>query len=800
MLQNESMIDLILQAHKYETVNPMNLEGLSHFHIACTRNNVSVIEYFLKQGVDINMKVIDTSLNWAGCRPINFAIYYECPDVIKTLLMHNAHVNRDDIWHTPVQYAYIAANKDIVKLLLNKNVLRCNPSQVKKLSHFYHACKKDDVSEIEKLILFGKAIKEPINLNSQIWTGCTPLHLAIRHRSMKVAIFLLKNGADILICDGRGKTPLHLAFETKQMKLVDLILTNYIRFDNNAQDSEGFSHFHIACMRDKIEAVESFLKNGVDVNSTVDVNSKFWPGCTALHFAVQFEHKEIVDLLLKYNANVTVKNVNNLTPLDIAIKSTDSNKCWRDEVDDIFAIIDSILTASFFNGSSSFDNRGFSVLHITSINGDINAIKNFLKFHPKSINQPINWSESDWFGYTPLHFAVHFGNREAVEVLVQFGADISIKNGEGNTPLHVAFSLRNHLRAVENFEIICASDNPIGEEGFSHFHIACQIGAFRAVEYFINQGVDVNQPSKFTGIYEYTGQSPLHLAVNNEVINEKVLQLLLEKGADVHAKDAELDTPLHYTKNNTTTRALELLLCHGADVNAQNMFNETPLYVTCHDGDYVDRKALPEKMILLLDNGADIDIANDEGELPLTVLKYLSDDEVKYRCIVAMLKHIKKLKIIGSFVSDENERLYSELLRQCINAGRYRETEFSNLCNEELNLLRNVNIDSYTTLHDIIFKNVNEMSVHSENQTFQKIFKSVDFREKFPIYGPLIKLKYKKGLARRPLLNSSKISLNFLTGFPLPDACSERILQFLGDNDLRNIISSKESIQLNVLD
>lgn len=44
------------------------------------------------------------------------------------------------------------------------------------------------------------------------------------------------------------------------------------------------------------------------------------------------------------------------------------------------------------------------------------------------------------YGVTPLHYACYFGNRRAIDLLLDLGADINSKDDEGNTCLHFAIN------------------------------------------------------------------------------------------------------------------------------------------------------------------------------------------------------------------------------------------------------------------------------------------------------------------------------------------------------------------------
>lgn len=73
------------------------------------------------------------------------------------------------------------------------------------------------------------------------------------------------------------------------------------------------SALHIACSRGFTDTVRLLLENGANPNIR-DLNQN-----TPLHLAACTEHMAIIDLLLKYGTNVTLKDASGLIALEIAI-------------------------------------------------------------------------------------------------------------------------------------------------------------------------------------------------------------------------------------------------------------------------------------------------------------------------------------------------------------------------------------------------------------------------------------------------------------------------------------------------
>lgn len=126
----------------------------------------------------------------------------------------------------------------------------------------------------------------------------------------------------------------------------------------------------------------------------------------------------------------------------------------------------------------------------------------------------------------------------------------------------------------------------------------------QAVDLLIQHGSDIHAKDSF-------GYTPLHLAAHMGA--ESVAKLLIEHGADVNMKNDWGHTPLHkavYSGAEGAAAVAELLIRHGADVNAKDNGNNTPL----HRAACADQTACAE---LLIQHGADVNAKDDWGFTPL---------------------------------------------------------------------------------------------------------------------------------------------------------------------------------------
>jgi ankyrin repeat protein len=64
--------------------------------------------------------------------------------------------------------------------------------------------------------------------------------------------------------------------------------------------------------------------------------------------------------------------------------------------------------------------------------------------------------------------------------------------------------------------------------------------------------------------------------------NNKIVQVLLEHGADVNAQNNHHSTPLHLATSLENVETIQLLIERGADIDAQDIVHNTPLHLAMH--------------------------------------------------------------------------------------------------------------------------------------------------------------------------------------------------------------------------
>eukprot|EP00897_Mesotaenium_endlicherianum_P010476 jgi/Mesen1/9457/ME000627S08835 len=101
----------------------------------------------------------------------------------------------------------------------------------------------------------------------------------------------------------------------------------------------------------------------------------------------------------------------------------------------------------------------------------------------------------------------------------------------------------------------------IDDRGWSPLHVASRMGKFSEVQRLLEEGADVNEPTKGPKI---PGATPLHLAAMGGHVS--VMDLLLDEGANIEARTRGSCawTPLLHAAKEKNKRAIRFLVSNGA--------------------------------------------------------------------------------------------------------------------------------------------------------------------------------------------------------------------------------------------
>ena len=161
-------------------------------------------------------------------------------------------------------------------------------------------------------------------------------------------------------------------------------------------------------------------------------------------------------------------------------------------------------------------------------------------------------------GESALSIAAKHGFSNVVKFLISKGANKEHFNNEHHTPLSLAVS-QNHLKVVKVLFQEWISPNS-HEEPYLHLLPIFNVKSREIAQLLVDNDAVTN------GLYNNKNQSPLTVACQNGFLD--VVEFFLDDGLDINHLDSDNKTPLFYALTNKHHNILNLLNSKGA----QNVF------------------------------------------------------------------------------------------------------------------------------------------------------------------------------------------------------------------------------------
>jgi ankyrin repeat protein len=202
---------------------------------------------------------------------------------------------------------------------------------------------------------------------------------------------------------------------------------------------------------------------------------------------------------------------------------------------------------------------------------------------------------------SPLYYVALCGFHHLVERLItKYPQDVNASGGYYVRPL-VAALAKEHFQTADLLRQNGANPHVrIGDDLISPLHAAAYSENVKMVEKLIEYGADINAEDSL-------GRTPLYFASEHDNHgNCPVIRLLLELGANVNARAKDASTPLHVASRCGTLEVVRLMLEYGADPNVQDEDKSTPLHLASRCGHVNIAR-------LLLERGADVNARDADG-------------------------------------------------------------------------------------------------------------------------------------------------------------------------------------------
>lgn len=403
-----------------------------------------------------------------------------------------------------------------------------------------------------------------------------------------------------------------------------------------AEEKPVYTALQLMQQSDYEEARERF-KPKEDINLQEDET-----GDTVLHIAARRNLGELCTYFLLKDADVSIRNNSNETPLFTAIAEnayTAAAAIVKVQPEALFQkySVDgdnekgttALMTGSrkspgFYDAfvvdatKDVVDENGDDILHYFVKNQDLNGVKHCIAkgFFLSSIN---------YDGKTPLELAfdnIDLGNSvDIAAALIEGGADevdtiynyfqdavanrnLSTRFEDGQTPLHLA-AIQGHNTVAKYLISNSANTAAQDSSGATPLHEAIRYGNLDVARQLLMAGANVNATDNL-------GKTPIMIFPQQDKIID-AYRLLIAYNADINQKDMFGDTVIHNaTMMSVDTQVISLLVSSGGDINARNKEGVTPLEIAVQKEDIGTVK-------LLTENGADIHTKDKDGKSPLSL-------------------------------------------------------------------------------------------------------------------------------------------------------------------------------------
>ena len=481
----------------------------------------------------------------------------------------------------------------------------------------------------------GFLLNHGADVNAPQKSLCSPLHLAASGRNFEVSLALLQRRAEVNARCSNGETPLHLVskYSGRMGKdscanLAELLLD--YGAEVNSRCEIGATPLHNASRMLDFNAARILLDHGAHVNA--EDNQRRTPLHRMLEPKCYFKKVrfDVAQLLVEHGADVNARDEYHETPLHLA--------SFHLDLELVQALLDHGASANAENnrGQSALD-RALESKHFSDDEFSVSATEVLLER-----GADVNTRDKDQ--KTLLHLASSRRDSWVVLLLLNHGADLNAKDNKGKSPLHRAVERKFYLdeNCFDVAQLLVEHGAYVNVRHKDHealLHWASSRRNLQSLEALHDRGADVNAENNrgqalFDGVFK-GGYNPEEFIIARD---------LLDRGADVNARDKDHDTPLLLASHSLYPKSVQVLLDHGADIHARGNRGQTPLHLVIKSGYYSDEFGFGIAQ-LLLERGMDVNVQDKDLETPLHLASY----HLRLKLVRLLFDH-------GANINAENSR------------------------------------------------------------------------------------------------------------------------------------------------
>lgn len=503
------MKSLVERVDDQSYVNMMSNTGFSALIIAAAHGHLEAVEFLIASGSEVD------AVHNNGVTALMYAAASGHAAVMEALIA-SGHANLD-LKHTNGGTALLeAASSGMVEAI---KILVANEAEVDFVDYDgvtpLMAIASQGNAEGQSIILealrktkSSQDLVDHINLLSH--SGGSSVMFAAAGGHVACAKELIKSGADV-VAIARAQP----GYEEKLAKMIE---------EGQVQEEEphvdGVTALHVAAQGGYLEMVNILLEAGADVAHLDDAKR------SALVLAVQGNHGEVASVLVNAGA-------------DPNISYTDDDGVKHNLLfDAIIVEHEAFATLLIQHGSNIYhkDDKNVNTLLQASHRGLYPVVKALLEKHGKADIPFIDEASDD--GITPLIAASSEGHGDCVQLLIDAGANLNMKDKDRTNSL-MAAAARGHLEVVSSLLAAGAKINEQNVDG--HTALMFAYNGKNQVETLwerYNQFVSESQADeeKKDDVDDNGTGKIIREALDN---HSSLVQLLLKNGADATLKDKE---------------------------------------------------------------------------------------------------------------------------------------------------------------------------------------------------------------------------------------------------------------------